>query len=81
MHPVAGASCVATVIVFFGVVYALVLTVADVGGRVGGAARCSVLDACLLSSGLRSPKSTRAKCMRTAQVLILSALAVVLLWV
>lgn len=81
MKPVASLACAAAVLVVFGVLYVLLLTPQEVGDhREGGGRRCSVKDACLLTGGLKTPHSSRGKCIRSIQIGLLAIVGILCLW-
>ncbi len=79
MTPVLSFSLMATVLLVFGVLYVLVLTPEEVGECRGR--RCSVKDACLLLGGLKTPRSSRGKCIRSIQILLLTIVGILCVWV
>ena len=79
MTPVLSFSLVAVVILVFGVLYVLVLTPEDIGGCCGR--RCSVKDAFMLLGGLKTPRSSRGKCIRSIQILLLTIVGILCVWI
>ena len=79
MTPALSFSLVAAILLVFGLLYVHVLTPEEVGRCRGR--QCSVKDACLLLSGLKTPRSSRGKCFRLIQILLLTLVGIVCLWV
>lgn len=81
MKLVASFACAAAVVVVFGIVYVLLLTPEEVGDcRRAGGRRCSLKDACLLTGGLKTPQSSKGKCIRSIQIGLLAIVGVLCLW-
>ena len=78
MTPVLSVSLLAVIMLVFGVLYVLVLTPEDVGASRGR--RCSVKDACLLLGGLKTPRSSRGKCIRSIQIVLLTIVGILCVW-
>lgn len=70
--------CTVAILALCTAVYSCTLTAKEAGDAMDG--RCRVASAGMMAIGLRTPCSDRARWMRSAQIVLLAAVALLFVW-